>query len=243
MMEEEQVPQPTQNPAPFMVAQAQYRGRTWADVFASGFWLVIGIAALIGAYLVYTKYEFRIPYWIGVAIASSFLWRPFLRRVASEGSLLILVDGGAGRLTEYRVGSRYPMMIDGTPLDFYSESGVRRLYLSDLEVDESGVAHAVGGTMAGFSQFDFVRDVTVLRRINEAFLDHLRGERITKELIGVRVEEQVAEYSESWLRMLYGELDPKDIEQALAEVEEKSRERMDALHEEMENTEELVIEE
>ena len=96
--------------------------------------------------------------------------------------------------------------------------------------------------MDGFSQFDFVRDVSVLRRINEAFMEHLKGERMTKELIGLKVEEQVTGYSETWLRMLYGELDPSDIEKALLDVEREQKDRLDSLHDEVEDRGEIVEE-
>lgn len=240
MMEEEQ---PSQDgPAPFMVAQAQYRGRTLPDLIVSGFWIFVIVGGAIGAYFALRRAEIRVPWWTLVALLTSFLWRPFLHKIASMGSILLLVDGGPSRLTEYRVGSRFPLVIDGQPLDFYSESGVRRIFLTDLEVGDDGVAYGSGATMDGFTQFDFVRDVSVLRRINEAFMEHLKGERMTKELIGLKVEEQVTGYSETWLRMLYGELDPSDIEKALLDVEREQKDRLDSLHEEVEDRGEIVEE-
>lgn len=230
-------------PAPFMVAQAQYRGRTWADVFSSGV-VLLGLAVLLGVgYWVYSTNDIRIPWWAFMAIGTSFLWRPFLRKIASMGTILIMVDGGPNTLTEFRVGARFPMVIDGQPLNFYSESGVRRMYLSDLTIGEDGVAYGTGATMDGFSQFDFVRDVSVLRRINEAFMEHLKGERLTKELVGLKVEEQVSTYSETWLRMLYGELDPSDIEKALLDVQDEVKERLDTLQPEGEERHEIVEDE
>ncbi len=227
-------------PAPFMVAQAQYRGRTAPDLIVSGFWIIVLIGIGVGVYFTLRNNDIRVPWWAGVALLTSFLWRPFLHKIASMGTILLIVDGGPSRLTEYRVGSRFPLVIDGQPLDFYSESGVRRMFLTALEIGEDGVAYATGATMDGFTQFDFVRDVSVLRRINEAFMEHLRGERMTKELIGLKVEEQVTEYSETWLRMLYGELDPSDIEKALHDVEREQKDRLDSLHEEMEDMGETV---
>jgi hypothetical protein len=238
---EEDVEKPD-SPAPFAVAQAQYRGRTTPDLVVSAFWILLLIGVSVAAYFGLRSVDIRIPWWVGIALLTSFLWRPFLHKIASMGSMLILVDEGPSRITEYRVGARFPLVIDGQPLDFYSESGVRRIYLTNLEIGSDGVAYGSGTTMEGFSQFDFVRDVNVLRRINEAFMQHLRGERMTKELIGLKVEEQVGNYSETWLRMLYGELDPSDIEKALLDVEKDQKDRLDALHEEVEETGEVVEE-
>ena len=74
---------------------------------------------------------------------------------------------------------------------------------------------AVGTQLAGLTQFDQAINLTTFDKLSKEFSTHLRSERITKESIGIEVEKQVSSLSERWLNILYGSLQPTEIEDAL----------------------------
>lgn len=192
----------------------QKYGRTWADVFSSGiFWLGM-IALLVVAYFLLRDFRIQIPAWIFASIGASFIFIPFLISRAKEDANLLLVVSDSDTITEYRIGRRYPFNIEGSPLIFTSNSGVQRIVLTDIEIDENGVT-GISSELAEFSTFDYIRDTSTLRRLSSAFTEHLRGERLTQEMVALQVENKVSEYSETWLKMLYGVLDPSEIESLL----------------------------
>lgn len=192
----------------------QKYGRTWADVFSStAFWLFCGVLIIV-AYFVFRDFEINIPAWIFVSIGSSIAFVPFLINRAKEDASLVVVVDGTSQLTEYRIGRRYPFEIEGNPLYFSSKSGVQRIVLTGIDIQEDMVI-GTGSELAGFTSFDYIRDMTTLQRLSKTFTDHLRSERTTKEMVGLQVEQKVSEYSESWLKMLYGVLDPSEINELL----------------------------
>ena len=201
----------------------QKYGRTWADVFSSGiFWL--GMAGvLVVLYFIFRDFKITVPTWIFVSVGASFLFIPFLINRAKEDANLLVVVSDSDTLTEYRIGRRYPFNIEGSPLIFTSETGVQRIVLTDLEKTENSVI-GYSSELAEFSTFDYIRDTSTLRRLSQAFTEHLRGERLTQEMVALQVESKVSEYSETWLKMLYGVLDPSEIETLLNEAlnDEKS---------------------
>lgn len=201
----------------------QKYGRTWADVFSSGiFWLGM-VVVLVVLYFIFRDFKISIPTWIFVSIGASFLFIPFLINRAREDANLLVVVSDSDTLTEYRIGRRYPFNIEGSPLIFTSETGVQRIVLTDLEKTENSVI-GYSSELAEFSTFDYIRDTSTLRRLSQAFTEHLRGERLTQEMVALQVESKVSEYSETWLKMLYGVLDPSEIETLLNEAlnDEKS---------------------
>lgn len=201
----------------------QKYGRTWADVFSSGiFWLGM-VVVLVVLFFIFRDFKITIPTWIFVSIGASFLFIPFLINRAREDANLLVVVSDSDTLTEYRIGRRYPFNIEGSPLIFTSETGVQRIVLTDLEKTENSVI-GYSSELAEFSTFDYIRDTSTLRRLSQAFTEHLRGERLTQEMVALQVESKVSEYSETWLKMLYGVLDPSEIETLLNEAlnDEKS---------------------
>lgn len=201
----------------------QKYGRTWADVFSSGvFWFGM-VVVLVVLYFIFRDFKITIPTWIFVSIGASFLFIPFLINRAREDANLLVVVSDSDTLTEYRIGRRYPFNIEGSPLIFTSETGVQRIVLTDLEKTENSVI-GYSSELAEFSTFDYIRDTSTLRRLSQAFTEHLRGERLTQEMVALQVESKVSEYSETWLKMLYGVLDPSEIETLLNEAlnDEKS---------------------
>ena len=59
------------------------------------------------------------------------------------------------------------------------------------------------------------RDLGVFTRLSKAFSEHLREERVTKESVAVEVEKRVSEIASRYLGIIYGTLEPTEIESAL----------------------------
>ena len=74
---------------------------------------------------------------------------------------------------------------------------------------------AVGTQLAGLTQFDQAINLTTFDKLSKEFATHLRSERIIKESIGIEVEKQVSTLSDRWLNILYGSLQPTEVEDAL----------------------------
>lgn len=71
---------------------------------------------------------------------------------------------------------------------------------------------AEGTALADATVFDLARDVEAFDRLGRTFAAHLRSERVTAETVGVEVERRVSDYSDSWLRLLYGSLELSELE-------------------------------
>ena len=118
-------------------------------------------------------------------------------------------------MSEWRLGRRVPLDIDGEPLILSSPSGAQRVLVTDFNEE---TLKATGTALEGATVFDLARDLDAFDRLGRAFAEHLRADRLTKETIGIEVERRVSEYSEAWLALLYGTLDPTDeIQAALLE--------------------------
>lgn len=205
--------EPSQNQQIHHHQQEQKFGRTWADLFSGGGFFLLCFTAIIGlVFLIYT-YGNLIPMWGFVSVGLSLIWWPFLAARAREDTSLMMVIDSASSLTEYRVGSRYPVEIEGGGVWFGSRTGVSRMLLTELDLENKW---GVGSPLAGFTPFDYIRDMTTLQRLSKAFTDHLQGERVTNELVGLEVERKVQEYSQTWLEMLYGDLDPTELKDIIA---------------------------
>ena len=188
-------------------------GRTWADIFANGFfWIFILILIFILGYFGVFKTLTFIPIWFWYSVAMSLIFTPFMFSRAKDDASLVVVLDGDQNLTEYRIGKRYNWEIIGEPLYFTSNSGVKRLLLSKLDTN---TGKGEGLEIAGFTQFDLARDLSVFKKLSTAFSEHLRKERLTKESIAVEVEKRVNDISNRYLNILYGSLDPSELENAL----------------------------
>lgn len=212
------------------VIQHQKFGRTWVDLLV--YLLLIGIAIgiiiiILGGGMNLLNY---IPLWLVVSIGLSLVWIPFLTARAKEDSRLIIVVDSPSRLTEYRVGKRYPLDIDGGGISFSSKSGTNRLILTELDIENN---KAKGSALEGFTTFDYIRDMTTLQRLSEKFRDYLKEDRVTNETLGLNVESKVQEYSSTWLDLMYGSIDPKQFKDIL-EREENFAENEELLEPEIE---------
>lgn len=191
-------------------------GRTFADLFVViilPLILILGIGALLyfgsDEMIAYIK---MIPVWIWTSLLLSLIWYPFLVQRAKEDAKLFLVTDGPQRLTEYRVGRRVPLNIDGLGVPMMSKSGAMRTLLTELD---PLTLTGKGSELAEFTQFEMARDLGTLNRLSQAFSDHLRSERITKETMAVEVEKQVKILSERWVRIAMSTLEPDELETAL----------------------------
>ena len=186
-------------------------GRTWADVFVGatyitgGFLFLLAMGALV--YLLVGK----LPFWFFIAIGSSLVFIPFMMERAKEDSSLILVTDGPHRLTEYRVGNKVGLEIDGNSVFFQSKSGVNRQVLSSINVENKT---AIGSEFANHTQIDQVRDLTTLQRMVDMLQSTLKESRISSQTVGVEVEKQSIEIVDWALKTIYGAIIPTEISEA-----------------------------
>lgn len=188
-------------------------GRTWADVFSNGVFIFSALGfLLIAGWFGWFSFLGVIPLWVFYSVGMSVIFLPFLVKRAKDDAHLVIVIDGDMKLTEYRIGKRYDWNIDGEPLNFTSNSGTRRMVITDLDVE---TGQAKGSALAGFTQFDLARDMGVFSRLSKAFSEHLAEERVTKEAIAVEVERRVNTIAQRYIGLLYGTLEPTELESAL----------------------------
>ncbi len=187
------------------------RGRTWADVFIGATYV---FGALIFLSIMATVLYFlvgRVPTWFFIAIATSLIFVPFMIERAKDDAELILITDGPHRLTEYRIGNKVDLEIEGSSVRFQSKSGVNRYILSSIDVDAKT---AVGTEFAGFSQIDQVRDLTTLQRMVDMLQSTLKESRISSQTVGVEVEKQSIEIVDWALKTIYGAIIPTEISES-----------------------------
>ncbi len=195
-------------------------GRTWADVFSNGVLIFSALGfLLIAGWFGWFSFLAVIPLWVFYSIGMSVIFIPFLVKRAKDDAHLVVVIDGDMKLTEYRIGKRYDWDIDGEPLNFTSNSGTRRMVITDLDVE---TGQAKGSALAGYTQFDLARDMGVFTRLSRAFSEHLAEERVTKEAIAVEVERRVNSIAQRYIGLLYGTLEPTELEAAL-DVKKESK--------------------
>jgi hypothetical protein len=196
------------------------KGRTWADVFVNGSLIVGGllflVALCVGAYFILGE----IPTWFFIAIGSSLIFIPFLQERAKDQADLFVVCDEPFRLTEYRVGRRVGLDIEGQGVQFSSRSGVYRTVLTFLDPNTKMAKGSMFGEM---SQLDQVRDMTTLQRTIQGLEDHLKESRISSQEVGVAVERQSIQIVDWALKTIYGAIIPTEISQAFG-IEESNEE-------------------
>ena len=187
------------------------KGRTWADVFVGASYMTGG-ALFIGSMAVLVYFlSGSIPGWFYIAILSSLVFIPFMMERAKDDSNLILVSDGPHRLTEYRIGNRVGLEIDGNGVIFQSKSGVVRQVLSSIDVENK---RATGSEFANATQIDQVRDLTTLQKMVEMLQSTLKESRISAQTVGVEVEKQSIEIVDWALKTIYGAIIPTEISES-----------------------------
>jgi len=194
------------------------KGRTWADVFVSTSYLAAGLVFLVLAGgLAYWIFG-SIPSWFFISIIGSLLFIPFLMERAKDGSDLFIVCDEPFRLTEYRIGRRTGLEIEGKGIQFVSKSGVYRTYVNSLDVE---TMKAKGSSFAEFTQLDQMRDLTTLQRVIKTLEDTLREGRISSQEVGIEVEKQSIHIVDWALKTIYGAIIPTEVSEAFGIDEEK----------------------
>ena len=198
--------------APEATPQRSQVGRTWADVLVGSSY-VFGGLLFIGAILVFAWWFYgQIPQWILLSIAGSLGFIPFLMERAKDGSRLMVVLDGPMQLTEYRVGHRVGLDIEGSPVNFTSKSGVMRSLLLAFDPE---MRTARGSMLAECSQLDQVRDLSTVQRMAQSLEDVLSEDRLTMMHVGIEVEKKNREIVDWALRLIMEGSIPTEITEAL----------------------------
>lgn len=196
------------------------RGRTWADVFVNGSLIMGGlvflVALCIGAYFILGE----VPIWFFIAIGSSFIFIPFLQERAKDKADLFVVCDEPFKLTEYRVGRKVGIEIEGQGVQFQSKSGVYRTVLTFLDPTTK---MGKGSMFAEMTQLDQVRDMRTLQRTIQGLEDHLKESRISSQEVGIEVEKQSIHIVDWALKTIYGAIIPTEISEAFGIEEEESK--------------------
>jgi len=137
---------------------------------------------------------------------------------AKDGSELFIVCDEPFKLTEYRVGRKTGLQIDGKGIQFISNSGVYRTYINSLNVENMT---AKGSPFAEFTQLDQMRDLTTLQRVINTLEGTLKENRISSQEVGIQVEKQSIEIVDWALRTIYGAIIPSEVSEAFG-VEPKN---------------------
>lgn len=194
------------------VSQRRQVGRTWADVLVGSSYVFGGIVFISGVFLVAWWFYGQIPQWLLISIAGSLGFIPFLMERARDGSRLFVVLDGPMQLTEYRVGHRVGLDIEGSPVQFSSRSGVPRSLLLDFNEETRS---AKGSLLAESSQLDQIRDLTTVQRLSESLESVLQEDRLTMMHVGIEVEKKNREIVDWALRLIMEGSIPSEITDAL----------------------------
>lgn len=194
------------------VPQRSQVGRTWADVLVGSSYVFGGLLFIAGILLVAWWFYGKIPQWILFSIVGSLGFVPFLMERAKDGSRLMVVLDGPMQLTEYRVGHRVGLDIEGSPVTFTSKSGVLRSLLLSFDPE---MRTARGSLLAESSQLDQVRDLSTVQRMAQSLEDVLSEDRLTMMHVGIEVEKKNREIVDWALRLIMEGSIPHEITEAL----------------------------
>jgi hypothetical protein len=114
------------------------RGRTWADVFVNFSYILGGLFFLfamgLAAYFILGEVG-EVPTWFFISLLSSLIFIPFLQERAKDGADLILICDEPMKLTEYRIGRKVGLEIEGSGVQFQSKTGIYRTLLTSIDVE------------------------------------------------------------------------------------------------------------
>ncbi len=183
-------------------------GRTIWDIAVSSSYIMAGILFIVGlAFLLYFILD-EVPVWFFISIVGSLAFIPFLMDRAKEDAQLILVSNDEFKLTEYRVGKKYGLNIEGNGVQFNSDSGINRLLLNDIDIENKT---ATGSIFGNFTQIDQVRDINTLNNLSILLEDTLRENRVNAQTVGIEVEKESKKVVDWALKLVYGSIIPNEI--------------------------------
>ena len=195
-------------------------GRTVWDIAVASSYIMGGALFVIGLAVCLYFYFDTIPTWFFIAIFGSLAFIPFLVDRAKEDADLFLVSSDPLNLTEYRVGRKYGLDIQGNGVRFTSNSGTYRTLLTDFDEE---TRRGWGSSFGGYTQIDQVRDMNTLQNLSNLLEETLRETRITHQTVGVEVEKQSKVIVDWALKTIYGSIIPTEISEIFGvEVEDKT---------------------
>lgn len=195
-------------------------GRTVWDIAVASSYIMGGALFVIGLAVCLYFYFDTIPTWFFIAIFGSLAFIPFLVDRAKEDADLFLVSSDPLNLTEYRVGRKYGLDIEGNGVRFTSNSGTYRTLLTDFDEE---TRRGWGSSFGGYTQIDQVRDMNTLQNLSNLLEETLRETRITHQTVGVEVEKQSKVIVDWALKTIYGSIIPTEISEIFGvEVEDKT---------------------
>lgn len=183
-------------------------GRTFWDIAITSTYFIGGALFLVALAIILYLVLDEVPTWFWIAVAGSFAFIPFLIDRAKEDADLFLVSNDAMNLTEYRVGKKYGLQIEGNGVLFVSDSGTYRTLLTDFDKENRT---AQGSTFGNFTQIDQVRDMNTLQNLSILLEENLRESRMNAQTVGVEVEKQSRVIVDWALKTIYGSIIPNEI--------------------------------
>lgn len=186
-------------------------GRTVPDLLIQSGYLVFGIGLLV-AFCIFAYFIFgKIPTWFFIAIGMSFIFIPFLNERARQNSNLYVVLDEPFKMTEYRIGKKFGLKLQGKGVRFQSNSGSNRILLSQIDENKKT---AKGFEFAEMSQLDQVRDMNTLQNALQTLEDTLKEQRISMQTVGIEVEKKSIEIVDWALKTIYGSIIPTEISES-----------------------------
>lgn len=183
-------------------------GRTIWDLAVASSYIMGGALFVIGLGIILYLYLDEIPQWFFISVAGSFAFIPFLIDRAKEDADLFMITKDPLNMSEYRIGKKYGLKIQGNGVLFSSDSGTYRTVLTDFD-EESRTAK--GSTFGSYTQIDQVRDLTTLHQLSQLLEETLRETRISKQTVGIEVEKQSKIIVDWALKTIYGSIIPTEI--------------------------------
>ena len=183
-------------------------GRTVWDIAVASSYIMGGALFVLGLALFLYFYLDTVPAWFFIAIFGSLAFIPFLVDRAKEDADLFLVSSDPLNLTEYRVGRKYGLNIEGNGVRFTSNSGTYRTLLTEFNEE---TRQGKGSSFGGFTQIDQVRDMNTLQNLSNLLEETLRETRISHQTVGVEVEKQSKVIVDWALKTIYGSIIPTEI--------------------------------
>lgn len=194
-----------------IIEDPKYRGRTWADVFVGASYITTAILFLLALGILLYFYLGEVPDWFFISLLMSLIFIPFLNERARDGTELFLIADQPFKLTEYRIGKRVPLEIDGIGTRFQSKSGTSRIILNELDIETK---KAKGSAFGSLTPIDQVRDLTTLQKLTDMLESTLKESRISAQTVGVEVEKKSIEIVDWALKTIYGSMIPNEVSES-----------------------------
>ena len=191
--------------------QNQKFGRTVPDLLIHSIYFLVGIGFLSAfAFFSYLLLG-SIPMWFWISILMSFIFIPFLSERAKEKANLFVVIDEPFKMSEFRIGKKYGLKIQGKGVKYQSHSGIDRMILSDLDLKNK---IGKGFMFSELNQLEQIRDMTTLQRTIQTLEDTLKEQKVSMQTVGIHVEQKSIEIVDWALKTIYGSIIPNEISES-----------------------------